>query len=63
MTSKLATLADNLQLAYLDYLNNYLTLAHFAELNEIPVNEANAIITAGRSIHVIRTEPYQEPKA
>ncbi len=33
---------------YLDYVNNYLTIAKFAEHNEITVDEAENIIITGK---------------
>lgn len=51
-----ATTADKLQELYLHYLNDYLTVAVFAQHHELTMDEAHAIITAGRAIHNHRTD-------
>ena len=37
--------------AYLDWFNNYLTLALFAEHREISVKQANKLLNEGRDLH------------
>jgi len=36
---------------YLDYVNNYLTIAKFAEHNEITEQQAETLIFIGRDLH------------
>jgi len=36
---------------FLDYFNNYLTVALFAEHNELSVTEATSLIEMGRNLH------------
>jgi hypothetical protein len=36
---------------YLDYVNNYLTVAKFAEHNGITVSQASTLIFIGRDLH------------
>ena len=36
---------------FLDYFNNYLTVALFAEHNELSVKEATSLIEMGRKLH------------
>ena len=45
---------------FLDFFNNYLTIAKFAEHNEISEEFANAIINAGRIYHEARAQEAQE---
>lgn len=59
--TKLSDTADNLQLAYLEYVNDYLTVECFAAQNAITLDEAQAIIDAGRIIHEKRVEAYKLP--
>ena len=37
--------------AYLDWFNNYLTVAVFAEHREISVKQANKLLNEGRDLH------------
>lgn len=37
--------------AYLDYVNNYLTVAVWAEHNDLPLAEAHTLIDMGRRLH------------
>ena len=37
--------------AYLDWFNNYLTVAVFAEHREISVKQANKLLNEGRKLH------------
>jgi len=36
---------------FLDYFNNYITVAKFAEHNEISTKQASALIEMGREMH------------
>jgi hypothetical protein len=47
--------ADHFQELYLDWFNNFLTLARFAEYYELSIEEANQYINIGRKIHQQRT--------
>lgn len=47
---------DQLQSLYLDYFNNYLTVACIAEHNGISEKHAAALIDIGRTIHNTRVE-------
>lgn len=47
-------MADDLQKAFLLYFNQYLTVQTFADHHFISVEEAQAIIDAGRIIHESR---------
>lgn len=47
-------LATNLQAAFLLYVNEYLTMECFADHHHITLDEAEAIINAGRIIHESR---------
>lgn len=40
-----------LRAMFLDYFNNYLTVAKFAEHNEISEEQANQLIEMGRVLH------------
>lgn len=40
-----------LQAAYLDYINNYLTIEVYAEHNGLSVEEAKQIIAIGKGLH------------
>lgn len=46
--------ADRLQSLYLEWLNDFLTRERFADYLFISVEEANAIIEAGKAIHEYR---------
>lgn len=48
------TMADELQEAFLLYFNEYLTVECFADHHCITLEEAEAIINAGRIIHESR---------
>lgn len=45
---------DRLQSLYLEYVNDFLTLDAFADYLFISVEEAHAIIEAGKAIHEYR---------
>ena len=49
---------DQLQSFYLDYFNNYLTVARIAEDNGLSEEHTLALIDMGRIIHTIRTEAW-----
>lgn len=49
-------LINDLQAAYLEYLNDYLTVERFAFEKCVSVEEASTVILAGRTIHAYRTE-------
>ena len=51
-------LATNLQAAFLLYFNEYLTVECFADHHHITVEEAQAIIDAGRIIHEARCKAH-----
>lgn len=36
---------------FLDYFNNYLTIAKFAEHNELTIEDATALINMGKKYH------------
>lgn len=38
-------------MAYLDYLNNYLSTTHYAEMNGLTEEEAIALVTLGRTVY------------
>ncbi len=40
-----------LQTAFLDYLNNYLTVERYAEHNGLTVEQAQQLIDLGKSVH------------
>jgi hypothetical protein len=44
------TLATQLEVAFLDYVNNFITVRAFADHYGLTENEANIIINAGREI-------------
>ena len=46
--SRMAALLASL---YRDYLNDYLTVAHFAEDHEVSIADAAALIEMGRKYH------------
>jgi hypothetical protein len=46
---------DTLQLAYLDWLNYFLTVGGFASYYGLSIERAHRIINAGRLIHIRRT--------
>ena len=52
----MTTINEQLRAMFLDYFNNYLSVAKFAEHNEISEALALTIITAGRQLH----EQYME---
>ena len=41
---------------YLDWCNNFITVAYYAEYYRIPAYQAQDIINAGRNIHRVRCE-------
>lgn len=43
--------SDTLAQMYLDYFNNYITLAKFAEINDLTKEEGLMLISLGRKIH------------
>lgn len=43
--------SDALAQMYLDYLNNYITVAKFAEANALTKEEGLMLISLGRKIH------------
>lgn len=45
-----------LQAAYLDYLNNYLTIAHFASDYDLSERQARKLIDLGQSVHASITD-------
>ena len=45
------TINEQLRAMFLDYFNNYLSVAKFAEHNEISEAVALTIITAGKELH------------
>ena len=45
------TLKETIQEAYLDYVNNYLTITTFAEHKGLTYDEAEALIRLGRGVH------------
>ena len=47
----MTTINEQMRSMFLDYFNNYLTVAKFAEHNEISEAVALAIITAGKEYH------------
>ena len=53
---------DNLQNIYLEWLNNYLTVAKFAEHLEIDEMLALKVIESGRLIHDQRTTESTFPR-
>ena len=44
-------IAKQLEIMYLDYFNNFLTISRFADYYGITENEAKIIIDAGRKIN------------
>ena len=48
---------DQLAAIYLDYINNYLTVATFAEHNGLTVDDANLLLTLARNCH---EQPHPE---
>ena len=46
------TVRQHLRQQYLDWLNNYLTVALFAEHRGVTTERANRIIKAGRALHI-----------
>lgn len=50
MAIRIKTDKDKLD-AYLDYLNNFITVKYFAEYYEISVSEANKVIKQGREVN------------
>ena len=51
-------LGDQLQAFYLDYVNNYLTVARIAEHNGLTEHHAATLIDMGRKIHNIRVDAW-----
>ncbi len=47
------TIKEKIVIAYLDYVNNFLTVSKFAEHHEITEAEASIIIDAGRELNNI----------
>ena len=47
----MTTINEQLRAMFLDYFNNYLSVAKFAEHNEISEAVALTIITAGKELH------------
>ena len=47
----MTTINEQLRAMFLDYYNNYLSVAKFAEHNEISEAVALTIITAGKELH------------
>lgn len=45
------SIKKQLQAAYLDYLNNYLTMEVYAEHNNITITQAKALLRLGEEIH------------
>jgi len=43
--------SEQLQAMFLDYFNDYLTVAKFAEHNNLTVDEAEQLIRLGRAVH------------
>jgi hypothetical protein len=37
--------------AYLDYVNNYLTIERYAEHNELTVDQATTLVSLGKQLH------------
>jgi hypothetical protein len=52
-------LGDQLQAFYIDYVNNYLTVACIAEHNGLTENHASTLIQMGRKIHNIRVDAWK----
>lgn len=51
---------DTLQATYLDYVNDYLTIAKYAEHNRLTVKQAATLITLGSSVHEAIVAEYKE---
>ncbi len=51
-------ISANLVTAYLDYVNNYMTLELFAEHNEISIDLATLIVKEGRIKHEINCNAF-----
>lgn len=49
--SKIKTLKDTIQEAFLEYTNDYLTITTFAEHKGLTYDEAEALIRLGRKLH------------
>ena len=47
---------DKLEKMFLDYANNYLTVAKFAESYGITAKQANRILYIGRKLHYKKVE-------
>ena len=52
---QIAKTRDTLQLAYLDWLNDFLSVGGFASYYGLSTERAERIIKAGRAIHIRRT--------
>lgn len=44
---------------YLDYVNNFLTLARFAEYYELSISEAERVLIDGKRDHEIEAAAYK----
>ncbi len=51
MRKRTMTLKETIQDAYLDYVNNYLTITTFAEHKGLTYDEAEDLIRMGRKLH------------
>lgn len=51
MAKKKPTLKETIQEAYLEYVNDYLTITTFAEHKGLTYDEAQALIRMGRQLH------------
>lgn len=51
MAKKKPTLKETIQEAYLEYVNDYLTITTFAEHKGLTYSEAEALIRLGRQLH------------
>lgn len=45
------SIESKLELMYLDYVNNFLTVGAFADYYDLSINGASAIIESGKKIH------------
>ena len=55
----MTTINAQLRAMFLDYFNNYLSVAKFAEHNEISEAVALTIITAGKELHEQYVKAYK----
>lgn len=51
MAKRKPTLKETIQEAYLEYVNDYLTITTFAEHKGLTFDEAQALIRLGRQLH------------